>query len=389
MSMLLKHPQLQTYSGIHIAGIEGKRFDIVIQNGRFSSVVEAQTQDELQHELQDPSHQELWISPGIIDLHTHLAWTDFDHADQLKRDSREIETMQAEAFAATLRTGVTTARDAGGILPGTIRHLVSHYQQPLRVQTSSEMLGAADARGIKHLEKRLTDIYATGAGWIKIMATGGLGAPTEKVTDPNFTEEEFAFIVSHAHTHQKKVLVHTWGGVTIDWSIAARVESIEHGMFLTGDQAGRLAESGVAFVPTTSIYRIAADPKGVLALNPVICERAARAADAHASAIGYAKRAGVRLGFGTDYATPSLHGYNLQEFDTLAEYGLTRADAWKSATQDAAEILGSGHELGRIAGGYIADAVIFAADPYQAQNADQLRKNIVTVITGAQETDLI
>jgi imidazolonepropionase-like amidohydrolase len=383
--MILKQPQLQTYSGIHIAGIEEKRFDIEIRNGRFTSVVAASPQQAETNQ----SQQKLWISPGIIDLHTHLAWTDFDHADQLNRDSREIEVMQAEAFAATLRTGVTTARDAGGILPSTIRHLVKYYQQPLRVQTSSEMLGAADAKGVKHLENRLEEIYATGAGWVKIMATGGLGAPTEKVTEPNFSAEEFAFIVRHAHANQKKVLVHTWGGVTIDWSIQARVDSIEHGMFLTWDQAGRLAESGVAFVPTTSIYRIAADPKGVLALSPVICERAARAADAHATAVGYARQAGVRLGFGTDYATPSLHGYNLQEFDTLSDYGLSRAEAWRSATQDAAEILGSGHELGRIAEGYIADAVIFAADPYQAQNADQLRQSIISVVTGAQEADLI
>ena len=383
--MILKHPELQTYNGINIAGITGKRFDIEIREGRFTSVAEAGHQTV----QTDSSHQNLWISPGIIDLHTHLAWTDFDHADQLNRDSREIEVMQAEAFAATLRTGVTTARDAGGILPDTIRHLVKYYQQPLRVETSSEMLGAADAKGTQHLEKRLAEIFATGAGWVKIMATGGLGAPTEKVTEPNFTEEEFSFIVRHAHANQKKVLVHTWGGVTIDWSIAAGVESIEHGMFMTWDQAGRLAESGVAYVPTTSIYRIAADPSGVLALSPVICERAARAADAHAHAIGYAKRAGVRLGFGTDYATPSLHGYNLQEFDTLMDYGLTREEAWKSATSDAAEILGSGHELGRIAEGYIADAVVYAADPYQARDADQLRKSIVSVVTGANGSDLI
>ncbi|WP_019911020.1 amidohydrolase family protein [Paenibacillus sp. HW567] len=377
--MIIKHPELQTYKNIAIAGTTGKRFDIVIKEGRFSSIVEGSKPYE---ESPQPASQ-LWISPGVIDLHTHLAWTDFDHADQLKRSSGEVEAMQAKAFEATLRTGVTTARDAGGILPSTIQHLVQHYQQPLRVQTSSDMLGAGDARGLQHLEHRMAEIFATGAGWIKIMATGGLGAPTEQVLDPNFSEEEFAFIVRNAHDHHKKVLVHTWGGVTVDWSIHAGVESIEHGMFLTADQAGRLAESGTAYVPTTSIYRIAADPKSVLALNQVICERAARAAEAHSKAIDYAKRAGVRLGFGTDYATPALHGYNLQELDTLMEYGLTRTEAWQSATGNAAEILGSGNELGRIAEGYIADAIIFNADPYQASNAEQLRTSIVSVITGA------
>ncbi|WP_405175345.1 amidohydrolase family protein [Paenibacillus sp. FSL H8-0261] len=383
--MIHKHPELHTFKDIHIAGIEGKRFDVVIKDGYFSSITEAESQQN----NSTPTATELWISPGIIDLHTHLAWTDFDHADQLKRDSQQIEAMQGQAFEATLRTGVTTVRDAGGILPSTVQHLVQQYQQPLRVHTSSDMLGAADARGLKHLEQRMAQIFATGAGWVKIMATGGLGAPTEKVVDPIFSEEEFAFIVRNAHAHDKKVLVHTWGGVTIDWSIGAGVESIEHGMFLTEDQAGRLANSEVAFVPTTSIYRIAADPKGVLALNPIICERAARAAESHSKAINYAKREGVRIGFGTDYATPLLHGYNLQELDTLIDYGLTRREAWQSATKSAADILGSGNELGQIAEGFIADAVVFNVDPYQAYNAEILRNSIVSVITGAKEAELI
>jgi len=385
MKMIDKHPELHTFKNIYIAGIEGKRFDVVIKDGYFLSITEI----EPQQNNSTLTGTDLWISPGIIDLHTHMAWTDFDHADQLKRDSQQIEAMQAQAFEATLRTGVTTVRDAGGILPSTVQHLVQQYQQPLRVHTSSDMLGAADARGLKHLEQRMAEIFATGAGWIKIMATGGLGAPTEKVVDPIFSEEEFAFIVRNAHAHDKKVLVHTWGGVTIDWSIQAGVESIEHGMFLTEDQAGRLANSGVAFVPTTSIYRIAADPKGVLALNPIICERAARAAESHSKAINYAKREGVRIGFGTDYATPSLHGYNLQELDTLIDYGLTRREAWQSATKSAADILGSGNELGQIAEGFIADAVVFNVDPYQAYNAEILRNSIVSVITGAKEAELI
>lgn len=242
--MIHKHPELHTFKDIHIAGIEGKRFDVVIKDGYFSSITEAESQQN----NSTPTGTELWISPGIIDLHTHLAWTDFDHADQLKRESQQIEAMQGQAFEATLRTGVTTVRDAGGIVPSTVQHLVQQYQQPLRVHTSSDMLGAADARGITHLEQRMAQIFATGAGWIKIMATGGLGAPTEKVVHPFFSEEEFAFIVRNAHAHDKKVLVHTWGGVTIDWSIQAGVESIEHGMFLTEDQAGRLANSEVAFL---------------------------------------------------------------------------------------------------------------------------------------------
>lgn len=380
--MIGKSPasQPQTLYQVYIAGMGEKRFDISIRDGRFASITEA---DPRRPAEPDQAARELWISPGVIDLHTHLAWTDFDHADQLKRDPHEVEVMQARAFEATLRTGVTTARDAGGIRPGTVRHIVEHYGQPLRVQTCSDMLGAADARGVQHLGRRLSEIYETGAGWVKIMATGGLGTPAEQVLEPNFSEAEFHFIVRHAHAHHKKVMVHTWGGVTVDWSIAAGVESIEHGMFLTADQAGRLAEAGVAFVPTASIYRIAADPHGVLGLPPVIRDRAARAAEAHPKALAYAVSAGVRIGFGTDYATPALHGHNLQELDVLKDYGLSWADAWRTATGTAAEILGSGGELGKIAEGYVADAILFDADPYRAQTAAELQKSIVSVMVGA------
>lgn len=364
-----------TYRGVHIAGIKDKRYDIEIRDGRFASVAESGRGESV-----PPPERELWIGPGFIDLHTHLAWTDFNHADQLKRDPQEVEAMQAEAFAATLRTGVTTARDAGGLAPAEVRQLTARYGVPLQVFSSGLMLGAAEAADRSYLKRRLTEAFASGAEWVKIMATGGLGAPAETVLDPIFAEDDFALIVREAHARGKKVLVHTWGGVTVDWAVQAGVESIEHGMFLEEDQAYRLAETGVALVPTASIYRIAADPKGALALPPLINDRAARAAEAHTRAVGYARRAGVRIGFGTDYATPALHGRNLQELDTLMDCGLTRAEAWRAATSDAAAILGAEGGLGRIAEGCQADAVIYDADPFQAPNADALRRSIAAVV---------
>lgn len=401
--MILKKPAFKRIQGISIVGIADKRFDIEIKHGRFTSVKEAGQGADATASAQPDSASanlpqwenadtidgsNLWISPGLIDLHTHMAWTDFDHADQDQRDPAEVETMQAQAFEATLRTGVTTVRDAGGLTPSTASHLVRTYRQPLRIDNGSHMFGAADSLGIEHLKRKADEVFASGANWIKIMATGGLGAPTEKVTDPVFSEEEFAFLVRYAHEHGRKVFVHAWGGAAIDWSAQAGVQSIEHGMFLTADQAGRLAEANVAFVPTASIYSIAADPEGVLALPPVIRERAARAVEAHANAVAHARKAGVRIGFGTDYATPHLHGRNLQELYTLLDYGMTHQEIWTSATSEAAHILGRANELGSIKEDYLSDAVIFNADPYQAKSENQLRQSITTILIGADEEEL-
>ena len=366
----------QKYKNISVAGIDDKQFDITIENGRFKSITESVHNNIIN------SGENLWISPGIIDLHLHLAWTDFDYEDQLRREKSEIESMQAHAFESTFQTGVTTVRDAGGLLPDTANKLSKKYSLPLRVIPCGAMLGEKDSNGVRYLEGKVPEISGTGAKWIKILATGGLGSPKEKVLEPLFSKDEFFAIIRCAHACSMKVMVHTWGGLTMDWSAEAGADSVEHGIYMTEDQAFRIAQAKIPFIPTTAIYRIAADPSGVLALDGKLHERASLAAEAHPKAVHNAKQAGVQLAFGTDFATPALHGCNLEELDTLTDCGLTRTEAWQSATAIGAEILGCGDILGRVKEGYIADVVIFNANPYKAPNAKSLRESIVSVSKG-------
>lgn len=372
----------QAYKNIFVAGIDGKQFDIAVSDGRFASITESET-----FRLNNPDGG-LWISPGIIDLHLHLAWTDFDYADQLKREASEIETLQAQAFNATLRAGVTTVRDAGGLLPDAVKQISRKYHLPLSVIACGAMLGAEDAKDTRHLQSRITEISHAGARWIKVFATGGLGSQRERVLEPVFSKEEFFTIVRSAHACDMKVMVHTWGGATLDWVAEAGADSVEHGVYMTEDQAFRLAQAQIPMIPTTAIYRIAADPAGVLALPAELRERAAFAAEAHPKAVRYAKRAGVKIGFGTDFATPALYGCNLEEFDSLMDCGLTRAEAWRSATAISAEIVDDGSMLGCIKEGYLADAVLYNADPYKAPNAKVLRESIVSVRKGTAEQEI-
>ena len=50
-------------------------------------------------------------------------------------------------------------------------------------------------------------------------------------------------------------------------------------------------------------------------------------------------KAGVKVAFGTD-AGVYPHGDNAQQFAYMVKYGLTPAQAIRSATSDAAELLG-------------------------------------------------
>ena len=59
------------------------------------------------------------------------------------------------------------------------------------------------------------------------------------------------------------------------------------------------------------------------------------------------------------------HGDNGREIELMVAYGMTPADALRAATTVAAKVLRKEHELGRIAKGFIADAVAVRGNPLQ------------------------
>ncbi len=77
-----------------------------------------------------------------------------------------------------------------------------------------------------------------------------------------------------------------------------------------------------------------------------------------------AVKAGVKVAFGTD-AGVYPHGDNANQFAYMVKYGLTPARAIRSATSDAAELLGRPKDIGRIAPGYFADLIAVSGDPLE------------------------
>ena len=74
-------------------------------------------------------------------------------------------------------------------------------------------------------------------------------------------------------------------------------------------------------------------------------------------------RAGVRLLAGTDLPLTNGRSSLPDELALLVDAGLTPAEALRTATRDAAEFLGQSNQLGTIARGKYADAVLLDGDP--------------------------
>ena len=98
-------------------------------------------------------------------------------------------------------------------------------------------------------------------------------------------------------------------------------------------------------------------------LSPVQCEKILGFGLDLGAAVRIAKEHGVKLASGTDYISREQHGRNLEEVALMREAGLTPAEALLAATAGGAELCGVGDRYGRIAPGYVFDAIVLDRDP--------------------------
>jgi imidazolonepropionase-like amidohydrolase len=71
--------------------------------------------------------------------------------------------------------------------------------------------------------------------------------------------------------------------------------------------------------------------------------------------------AGVRMAFGTD-AGVYPHGWNAKQLPYMVRYGMTPMEAIRSATVDAASLLGWGDRVGALEPGRFADVIAVEGD---------------------------
>ncbi len=77
-----------------------------------------------------------------------------------------------------------------------------------------------------------------------------------------------------------------------------------------------------------------------------------------------AVKAGVKMAFGTD-AGVYPHGDNAKQFATMVQWGMTPAQAIRTATQNSADLIGRSKDVGTIEVGKYADIIAVSGDPLQ------------------------
>ena len=301
---------------------------------------------------------DLWLTPGFVDAHVHLAWRAFDAAERAGR-SRALAQRDVRLNARrTLRAGVTTIRDAGGL----DREQAAGCRE-LSCTLSVSMLGTDDARGPAHLRGRVQQLADSGASWVKVLATGGVGAG-DRVLEPVFDAAELGAIHAAAERAGLPVMVHAWGGDALTRALEFGAASIEHAVLISAAQARTAATQGTVVVPTVWIYTDVLRLIDEGALPAALGVATRRAVAEHPAAVRRCLDAGVALAMGTEAGLDRQHGRNLHELAALIDAGMPAGGALLAGTAVGAGMLGRPHG-GAIVPGAPADLVCFTADPRQ------------------------
>ncbi len=331
------------------------------------------------------------LTPGLIDLHVHLAYSGSPQRDRFRTDVVSLSYAQmalraAGYAAASLRAGFTTLRDVhapGGVIIDLARAIRArdiagptihacgtglsvtggHMDQPgwgdhvhLDDATSACDGPGEFQRGVRRQVKR-------GADLIKINAC------VSSLLDPShpyrqeMTDEELSAACDEAHVLERHVAAHTSGGPGLTAAVRAGVDTIEHGHWLDRETADLMAERGTILVPTLLVNERNFDfPRADLGGTDAQWRWLEQSRDAKWLSLEIARQAGVKIGCGTDAGYMIPHGeMNAREIELLVQGGLSEVEAIRAATSIGAERLGI--DAGVIAVGRQADLLLVDGDP--------------------------
>jgi len=307
--------------------------------------------------------------PGLIDLHTHITyyWDGKPGTRPLGQRRRPAVTVfLAQANARrTLETGVTTIRDLGSSndMDYAMRDLVA-----MGAMTGPRMFvagqGLSAGRGWTPnppaLAKMAEDRVRAGSDWVKVYASRGSFDSVD--TTQTLTFDELKAIVDAAHALGHKVAVHSYGASGVRDAVLAGADSVEHGIEIDDDTFAEMVRRGTVWVPTIDHNRYYIDAADEYGFKPEAIPPLRDYIEKNLASTRRAFKAGVKLGMGSD-AVYSMFGQNTRELEWFVKAGMTPAQALATATTTAADLLGQGDRLGRLAPGYAADVIAIEGHP--------------------------
>jgi imidazolonepropionase-like amidohydrolase len=327
-----------------------------------------------------------YVIPGLIDAHVHVTAFSADFRE-LERNSPSYVFAQTSAILrGMLSRGFTTVRDMAGADHGLARaqeeglitgprlyfcgHAISQTGGHGDMRLSGEdhcphdRLGSGVgivADGVDAVRAAVRNEIRKGAHHIKIMASGGVSSPTDRIDSTQYSLDEIGAAVEEATAANRYVAAHAYTARAINRALRSGVHSIEHGNLLDDESLDLLLEHAAFLVPTLVTYWALKEEGRDFGLTETMWRKVDTVLEAGLDAVRRAHQAGVKLAYGSDLLG-GMHRHQNEEFRIRAQVQ-PPIDVIRSATTTAADLLGERDNLGVIAAGAVADLLVLDADP--------------------------
>jgi len=215
--------------------------------------------------------------------------------------------------------------------------------------------------GIAEVQKAARDELRRGAHHVKIMASGGVASPTDRIDSTQFSLNELRAIVDECEAANRYACAHAYTARAVNRALECGVRSIEHGNLIDAESCDILKEKGAYLVPTLSTYRALVDEGVEAGMPPELVEKTYQVLDAGMEALGLAHSRNVEIVFGTDLLG-DMHRHQLNEFHIRSEVQ-SPSEILRSATVTAADLFQMEDEIGQVAEGYRADLLVVDGNP--------------------------
>ena len=337
-------------------------------------------------------HSRHFVMPGLIDVHTHLAYGNAKTEEDIDLYSAlEFRALRgmffAQKVAAAGYTAICSPGDAGqislsirnainaGLFDGprvmaagpyltTHQGLTDWYPTWIGApETSIGKLVHSIDQAVQEIRKQVKN----GVDCIKIAMDGIQRRPDGELIAA-FTQEETDAMVRETHRQGKKAVAHAVGREATLYSARAGMDLIFHGFFSDAECIAAMKKSGSMLCPTLT------QPKNVIEFTQPF-EPAGQKGRIEATVARYktgctnlkkAIKAGIPFLTGTDTGfavTPygEWHARELQLF--VEDLGFSKAGALRAATQTNARFMTQGDAIGVLEEGRFADFVAWDGSP--------------------------
>lgn len=371
-----------------VAGELREQHAVLVEDGRIKEVSDKPIQSRAARVIDVAGKT---LMPGLIDLHVHVVATQLNLAQQVYLPNVLVTLKSVPIMQGMLRRGFTTVRDAGGAGYAMKQAVECGLAEGPRLFVSGRAIsqtgGHGDGRprsdyigpdapcgccvrvgalarvadGVDAVRRAVREELQMGADQIKIMASGGVASPTDPVGAWGYSEDEIRAITAEARARDTYVLAHAYTAEAISRAVRCGVRTIEHGNLIDDAAARVMAEHGAYAVPTLVTYDALSAEGERYGLPAASVAKIAEVHEAGLRSLEIFKRAGVKMGYGTDLLGES-HRLQSDEFRLRCEV-LSPAEVIASATVVGAEVLGQAGQLGQILPGAWADMLVVDGNP--------------------------